>query len=74
VPPLTPQDVADAVAGVIARPRFETFVPARVAVLQRVLAVLPQRGRDLMYARLVPDQVRATDREARAAYEAKHLP
>jgi NADP-dependent 3-hydroxy acid dehydrogenase YdfG len=65
VPPLTPADVAKAVAGVIAKPRFETFVPGRVSLLNRVLAMLPQRGRDLMYARLVPDQVRKTDQSKR---------
>ncbi|MGB8649296.1 MAG: SDR family NAD(P)-dependent oxidoreductase [Mycobacteriales bacterium] len=73
VPRLAPEDVAAAVARVIERPRFETFVPSRVAALARVLAVLPQRGRDLMYARLVPDQVAATDPAVRAAYEARHL-
>ncbi len=73
VPPLTPADVARAVAGVIDKPRFETFVPSRVTVLARLLAVLPQRGRDLMYARLVPDQVAATDQAARADYEARRL-
>jgi hypothetical protein len=65
VPPLTPADVARAVVGVIAKPRFETFVPGRVTVLARLLALLPQRGRDLMYARLVPDQVRMTDQSKR---------
>ena len=73
VPPLTPQDVAKAVAAVISKPRFETFVPARVAVLQRVLAVLPQRGKDLLYARLVPNQVTAGDLSARQEYESRHL-
>lgn len=71
VPRLTPEDVAKAVAGVIAKPRFETFVPARVGLLVRVLGLLPQRGRDLMYRRLVPDQVRATKQADRQAYEGK---
>ncbi|MFN2539316.1 MAG: SDR family NAD(P)-dependent oxidoreductase [Mycobacteriales bacterium] len=70
---LQPGDVARAVADVIARPRFETFVPRRISALARLLAVLPQRGRDLAYARLVPDQVRATDRAKRADYEARRL-
>lgn len=73
VPRLSPEDVAVAVAGVIDKPRFETFVPARVSVLTRVLAVLPQRGRDAMYRRLVPNQVASTDQAARADYEAKRL-
>ena len=73
VPRLTPADVAVAVAGVIDKPRFETFVPARVTALARVLGVLPQRARDVMYRRLVPNQVTSTDRSARAEYEARRL-
>ena len=69
VPLLQPADVARAVADVIAKPRFETFVPARVGLLVRMLALLPQRGRDLAYRRLVPDQLRDTDRARRADYE-----
>ena len=72
-PRLTPAEVASAVAGVIDRPRFETFVPAYAGVLVRVLALLPQRGRDLLYRRLVPNQIEAGDRAARAAYESRHL-
>ena len=74
VPPLSPDDVARAIADVVARPRFEVFVPGRVALLARLLVLLPQRGRDLLTRRLVPDQVRATDRAARADYESRHLP
>lgn len=69
VPRLQPADVARAVADVIAKPRFETFVPARVGLLVRMLALLPQAGRDLAYRRLVPDQVSAADRSRRADYE-----
>jgi short-subunit dehydrogenase len=71
VPRLMPEEVAAAVVGVIATPRFETFVPARVSVLVRVLALLPQRGRDMMYRKLVPNQVHATDASAREDYESK---
>ena len=66
---LAPAQVAVAVAGVLATPRFETFVPARTGALVRVMALLPQRGRDLMFARLVPDQVTATDKAAREDYQ-----
>jgi short-subunit dehydrogenase len=74
VPRLSPSDVAVAVAKVIERPRFETFVPGRVSTLTRVLALLPQKGRDVMYQRLVPNQVVATDKSVRAAYEERRLP
>lgn len=73
VPPLEPGDVARAVADAIERPRFEVFVPGRIAPLGRLLAVLPQRGRDLIYRRLVPDQARETDAAAREAYERRML-
>lgn len=73
IPALEPQEVADAVLSAIERPRFEVFVPARVGGLTRLLALLPQRGRDLLYARLVPDQAQETDAGARRAYEERVL-
>lgn len=72
-PRLSPAAVARAVADVIDKPRFETIVPAYAGLLPRVLAVLPQWGRDLVYRRLVPNQVRDADLAARADYEARHL-
>jgi short-subunit dehydrogenase len=70
---LTPQQVALAVVDAIEKPRFEVFVPGRTSSLIRLLALLPQRGRDLMYAKLVPDQVRQTDRRAREEYEKRQV-
>ncbi len=70
---LAPSDVADAVVRAIERPRFEVFVPARVGALTRLLAILPQRGRDLLYGRLVPDQAAETDAAARSEYEQRML-
>jgi short-subunit dehydrogenase len=72
-PRLTPAQVATAVADVIDKPRFETFVPAYAGALTRVLALLPQRGRDLMYRRLVPNQIQAGDLSVRKDYESRHL-
>ena len=69
VPRLTPEQVATAVVDVIEKPRFEVFVPTRTGLLIRLFALLPQRGRDLMYEKLVPDQVRAADKRAREEYE-----
>jgi len=66
---LRPEQVAEAVLDVVRRPRFVTFVPRHVALLTVVLALLPQRARDWLAERTVPDQVRATDREKRADYE-----
>lgn len=73
VPRLTPAQVAVAVADVLEKPRFEVFVPGRVSVLLRLMALLPQRGKDLLFARMVPDQVRSGDKAQRAEYESKHV-
>ena len=70
---LTPEQVASAVVDAIESPRFEVFVPARTSALVRIFALLPQGARDRMYERLVPDQVRSTDRAARAAYEQRQV-
>ena len=60
------------VADLLERPRFEVLLPTRAGLLTRIFAVLSQRRRDALSARLVPDQARATDRAARSAYEARH--
>ncbi|MCW2542541.1 MAG: putative dehydrogenase [Frankiales bacterium] len=72
-PRLSAGQVALAVADVVEKPRFETFVPGYAGVLTRVLALLPQRGRDLLYKRLVPNQIAAGDLSVRKDYEQRHL-
>jgi hypothetical protein len=69
IPRLRPEQVAEAVADVIRRPRFESFVPRRLNPMTRTLALLPQHGRDLMLRLTVPNQAAATDQAARTAYE-----
>ena len=68
-PRLRPEQVAKAVLDVVRRPRFVTFVPRHVTLLTTLLALLPQRARDWLSERTVPDQVRATDRSKRSDYE-----
>lgn len=70
---LTPAAVALAVADVIEKPRFEVFVPARTGALVRLMSLVGERGRDLMYAKLVPNQVKAVDRSQREAYEQRRV-
>ena len=70
---LTPEQVGKAVADVIDRPRFEVFVPAVTGPLIRLMALLPQRGRDALYRAAVPDQVHQADRAARAEYERRQV-
>ncbi|RDH09328.1 SDR family NAD(P)-dependent oxidoreductase, partial [Tsukamurella pulmonis] len=66
---LTPETIAEAVAGALDRPRFEVHVPRTVALLDRLQTLAPQAVRDLLDRLLVPDQVRTADRAARADYE-----
>ena len=66
---LRPEQVAKAVMDVVRRPRFITFVPRHVTLLTTALALLPQRARDWLSERTVPDQVRNADRSQRADYE-----
>lgn len=70
---LQPADVADAVIDAIERPRFDVFVPRSIAAWTRLLTLLPQRGRDALYATMMPDQVADGDQAARAAYERQVL-
>lgn len=66
---LQPADVAAAVLRTIDRPRFEVTIPAYISPLVRVINVLPEGIRDGLFRRLVPNQARHADRQARAAYE-----
>lgn len=66
---LMPAEVAEAVAKVIAEPRFEVHVPKSLGSLHRLAALLPETGRVRMTRALVPNQVKAADLAARADYE-----
>ncbi|MEV0333148.1 SDR family oxidoreductase [Nocardia sp. NPDC050717] len=67
---LQPADVARAVLAVVERPRFEVVLPAQVGPLLRLAGLLPQRARDLVLRRTVPNQVAAVaSSSARADYE-----
>ena len=67
---ITPQQVGEAVAGVIERPRFDLFVPREYGVLARALAPLPNRARGAILRLVGAERATATaTRENRAAYE-----
>ncbi|MFT4202243.1 SDR family oxidoreductase [Gordonia sp. (in: high G+C Gram-positive bacteria)] len=71
---LSPDDVAAAVVAIIDRPRFLLTLPKYVGPLTAAARLLPQRLRDAVLRRMVPDQVAAVDGStARDAYEADHL-
>jgi NADP-dependent 3-hydroxy acid dehydrogenase YdfG len=67
---IDPADVADAVVDALRRPRFEVFVPRRIAPLTRLGAVAPRSVRDGFGRLLALDRVRGRpDAAARRAYE-----
>ncbi|GAA3726757.1 SDR family oxidoreductase [Spinactinospora alkalitolerans] len=67
---LVPADVAHAVLAVIKRPRFEISLPARMGLVARLAALLPDRARFRLLRAVVPNQVAAvTDKAVRQAYE-----
>lgn len=67
---LQPGDVAGAVISTVGRKRFHVWVPASVGPLVAVSGLLPQRVRDQLLRRAVPNQVAAvSDSTMRADYE-----
>ncbi|MGF3055186.1 SDR family oxidoreductase [Microbacterium sp. YY-01] len=68
---LTAEDVAQVVAKTVGKRKFEVTLPGYVGPLTRLINILPLPVRDRLFAALVPDQVRDTDRSARSDYESK---
>jgi short-subunit dehydrogenase len=67
-------EVAEAVLGVVRRPRFETVVPRQIALLHKASAVLPQPVRDLLLRVFLPNQVAAVRNDVtRHRYESTHF-
>jgi short-subunit dehydrogenase len=67
---ITPQQVGEAVAGVLDRPRFDLYVPREYGVLARALAPLPNRARGALLRLVGAERATATaTRENREAYE-----
>ncbi|HNP58273.1 MAG TPA: SDR family oxidoreductase [Gordonia sp. (in: high G+C Gram-positive bacteria)] len=57
---LQPDDVALAVVDIIEQPRFTLTIPGYVGPLVALVGLAPQRVRDQILRRMVPDQVAAT--------------
>jgi hypothetical protein len=66
---LLTHDVARVAARIIARPRFEVTVPGCVGILHRILGLLPQRLRDQILGKIVPNQVASVDLKVCSDYE-----
>ncbi|MEA2195558.1 MAG: hypothetical protein QOG42_1992 [Solirubrobacteraceae bacterium] len=70
VPHIDPPLVADAIVAALRSPRFEVFVPRRIAPLTKLGAVVPTVVRDGFARLLALDRVLGSpDAEARRAYE-----
>ncbi|GAC57760.1 putative oxidoreductase [Gordonia hirsuta DSM 44140 = NBRC 16056] len=70
---LSPDDVADAVLAVIAKPRFVTTIPSYVGPLVAVAGLLPQGLRDFLMRKMVPDQVESASAAERRDYQKRAL-
>lgn len=70
---LAPQDVAAAVARVVARPRFEVWVPREVGWLVGLVGALPEPLRIRIQRATVPNQLAGADPERRAEYETRRF-
>jgi len=67
---LEPEEVADAIVEALEFPRFDVFVPKSSAVINKVVSLLPRRGREAVARALNADKVLAgADAQSRAAYE-----
>ena len=72
VPHIEPHQVADAIVGALRNPRFEVFVPRRIAPLQKLGGAVPTTVRDGFARLLALDRVLGQpDAAARAEYEAR---
>lgn len=67
---ITPQDVAAGIVDALKHPRFDVFVPKSAGVANRVVSVLPRRGREgVMRAMKADTALIEADHGARRAYE-----
>jgi NAD(P)-dependent dehydrogenase (short-subunit alcohol dehydrogenase family) len=67
---LEPEHVADAIVKTLKFPKFEVWVPAASAVIDRLIHPLPLRAKEAIGRLMKADKVLAhPDRAARAAYE-----
>ncbi len=68
---VTPEEIADATIAAIKLPRFEVFVPRKLAGILLVGALLPRPWREAVARGMNSQSVGKTDRAARTAYEAR---
>jgi short-subunit dehydrogenase len=67
-----PEEVAEAIAGALAKPRFDVYVPRSAGVITRVTAALPRPLREAVGRAVKADRLLLDVHDAqRAAYEAR---
>jgi NADP-dependent 3-hydroxy acid dehydrogenase YdfG len=70
IPRVAPEDVAEAIAETLRRPRFDVYVPRSIGPLTALGAVLPRRVRELAMRAIGADRVLwRVDGDARRGYE-----
>src|SRR3954471_10069463 len=67
----TPEEIADATVAAIKVPRFDVWVPRRLAAIITLAAVMPRPVREWVSRAMNSQKVVAVDRSERAAYEAR---
>ena len=69
---LQPEQVADAIVGVLELPRFDVFVPRSTGPMLQLASILPRRAREAFARLMKADRVAAAaDTGRRAAYESR---
>ena len=70
VPRLAPEDVAEAIADALRRPRFDVYVPRSMGPLTTLSTILPRALRERVHRVIKADRVLAdVDADARRGYE-----
>ena len=76
VPPITPEDVAAAIVGVLQRPRRDVYVPSRLGFLVKLAAATPLAFNDFLSRAFKAERavLDAVDAAERRAYEDRIAP
>jgi short-subunit dehydrogenase len=67
----TPEEIADATVAALKEPRFDVWVPRRLAAIVTLAAVAPRPLREWVSRAMNSQKVVKADRSERAAYEAR---
>jgi NAD(P)-dependent dehydrogenase (short-subunit alcohol dehydrogenase family) len=67
----TPEEIADATVAALKQPRFDVWVPRRLAAIITLAAVMPRPVREWVSRAMNSQKVVAVDPAKRAAYEAR---